>query len=84
MRVKKPGTVVFLGGRSWQRRYARSVKQRNPAIYTHCIRCGSPLPVEVHTYTSIKYVAAATVIMLVILAIVYVVVPALHLIRCDR
>lgn len=54
-------------------------KTRNPAIYTHCIRCGSPLPVEVHTYTSIKYVAAATVIMLVILAIVYVVVPALHL-----
>jgi len=54
-------------------------RARNPAIYTHCIRCGSPLPEEIQNYTAIKYVAAATVIMLVILAIVYVIVPTLHL-----
>jgi len=54
-------------------------KARNPAIYSHCIRCGTPLPAEVKSYGAIKYVAAATVIMLVILVIIYVVVPALHM-----
>lgn len=54
-------------------------RARNPAIYTHCIRCGTPLPNEVQTFSAIKYVAVATVVILVILAIVYVVVPALHL-----
>lgn len=48
-------------------------------IYTHCIRCGTALPDDVTSYGGIRYVAAATIILLAILLVICLVVPALHL-----
>jgi hypothetical protein len=54
-------------------------RTNNPSIYEHCIKCGAPLPPVTRSTGAKKYLIPVVVVVLVILAIVYLVIPALHL-----
>ncbi|MFA5237096.1 MAG: DUF4352 domain-containing protein [Methanoregula sp.] len=54
-------------------------KTDNPVIYEHCIKCGGPLPPVRQRPGGKKILALVVIVMLVVLATVYLVIPTLHL-----
>lgn len=54
-------------------------RTNNPSIYEHCIKCGAPLPPVTQSTGAKKYLIPVVVVVFVILAVIYLVLPALHL-----
>jgi len=53
-------------------------KTVNPGIYTHCIRCGTPLTEPAHSTDTLKTVLSIVVIVIVAFTVLYLAIPALH------
>lgn len=54
-------------------------KTDNPAIYDHCMKCGGPLPTKTKPEGVKTFLIPAVVLIIVVIAVIYLVIPALHL-----
>jgi len=54
-------------------------RTNNPSIYEHCIKCGAPLPPATQSTGAKKYLIPIVAAVFVVLAVIYLVIPALHL-----
>jgi len=54
-------------------------RTENPGIYDRCIKCGGPLPAAAKSEWVKRYLLPAIVLVIAVIAVVYLVIPTLHL-----